>query len=540
MNQNPGIAGRTLVESLTYLSRALRFYFHRVRAGVDQAEVLEHLREDGGLSVRYGILTALSCAIAILGLLLSSPAVIIGAMLISPLMTPIMLFGFSLATLDQRLVRQSLTAIAVGTLLAIVQSMAIVWLSPLKSATPEILARTSPNFFDLLVAIFSALAGAYAVSQRKGETIVGVAIATALMPPLAVIGYGIATRDWAIFSGAGGLFMTNLLAIGLTASIVAKVFGFGAHNASRTTYWHAAGIVVVFAILSIPLGLSLKEIASQTVVSGKARAVLSDYFNHISGHLYSVTVRFPNNRPVQVEALALVQSPRQGAEAALRTILTEKLGKPVSLSLSQMPIQQHESIDRQAVDALIQRATEAQAQKVADQPSPPPITEIAAGIAGLPLLNVSEDAAAKRLLLRADERDPQKLAALRAASAKLEARFPQYVIEFRPEPVALPPIAFAEGRSSLDAGALDDVVWALKSAAAASARVTGYSDSAGSVVENRRIALKRAEYVAATLQAAGIPAVAESGYPVSQQRKKESEFGRAQFRRADVVPLFDN
>ena len=235
MNQNPGIAGRTLVELLTYLSRALRFYFHRVRAGVDQAEVLEHLREDGGLSVRYGILTALSCAIAILGLLLSSPAVIIGAMLISPLMTPIMLFGFSLATLDQRLVRQSLTAIAVGTLLAIVQSMAIVWLSPLKSATPEILARTSPNFFDLLVAIFSALAGAYAVSQRKGETIVGVAIATALMPPLAVIGYGIATRDWAIFSGAGGLFMTNLLAIGLTASIVAKVFGFGAHNASRTT-----------------------------------------------------------------------------------------------------------------------------------------------------------------------------------------------------------------------------------------------------------------------------------------------------------------
>lgn len=523
------------------LFRHLQLQFRRARAGVDQQAVLSHLREDGGLSVRFGVLTLLSCAIAILGLLLSSPAVVIGAMLISPLMTPIMLFGFSLATLNHHLVKRSLKAIAVGTLLAIAQSAAIVWLSPLKTATPEILARTEPNFFDLLVAIFSAIAGAYAVSQRKGETIVGVAIATALMPPLAVIGYGIATLNWPIFSGAGGLFMTNLLAIGLTASVVAKVFGFGAHNAAETNYWHAAGIVVVFAVLSIPLGLSLKEIAGEAVTTAKARAVLEQYFTGQSAHLYGVTVNFPNGRPVEVEALALVQTPRPGAEAQLQFMLSRKLGVPVALSLSQMPIEQHESLDRQAVDDLVRRATEAQALKLAAlaQPKPPSMTEIAAAKTGLPRLQMSEDNDARKLVLRADERDPDRLSALRAAVEGLARDHPQWSFTVRPEPVALPRLMFAEKSATPDAASavtLQNIIWALKSAAATTARVTGYSDSAGAPSAKRRMAMKRAEVVAEALSAAGIAARPEAVFPVPDQARMERELGRALFRRVDVIP----
>src|SRR3546814_7707751 len=84
------------------------------------------------------------------------------------------------------------------------------------------MARTRPTLLDLLVAVFSAAAGGYATVRRKSDTLVGVAIATALMPPLAVVGFGLSTRDWPIFLGASWLFMTNLLAIALTIAIVAR------------------------------------------------------------------------------------------------------------------------------------------------------------------------------------------------------------------------------------------------------------------------------------------------------------------------------
>jgi outer membrane protein OmpA-like peptidoglycan-associated protein len=333
------------------------------------------------------------------------------------------------------------------------------------------------------------------------------------------------------------LFMTNLLAIGLTASVVAKVFGFGAHNAAETNYWHAAGILVVFAVLSIPLGLSLKEIAGQAVTTAKARTALEQYFAGQSAHLYGVTVNFPNGRPVEVEALALVQIPRPGAEAQLQSMLSRKLDTPVALSLSQMPIEQHESLDRQAVDDLVRRATEAQALKLAaTQPKPPSMTEIAAAKTGLPSLQISEDGGAKKLMLRADERDPDRL---RAAVEGLARDHPQWSFAVRPEPMALPRLMFAEKSASLDAASavtLQNIVWALKSAAATSAKVTGYADSSGTRSANRRMATKRAETVAEALSAAGIAAKPEAVFPVPDQAGMERELGRALFRRVDVSP----
>ncbi len=136
-----------------------------------------------------------------LGLLLSSPAVVIGAMLISPLMSPILGLGFSLALFDFAEMRRSLTALAIGSAAAVIFTVVIVTASPLKATTAEILARTRPSLFDLLVALFAALAGTFAIIRGRGETIVGVAIATALMPPLAVVGYGIATWNLPVLAG---------------------------------------------------------------------------------------------------------------------------------------------------------------------------------------------------------------------------------------------------------------------------------------------------------------------------------------------------
>ena len=103
--------------------------------------------------------------------------------------------------------------LAWGTLMAIVLCALVVFFSPLQEITSEIAARTRPNLFDLGVAVFSALAGAYAMIRGREGTIVGVAIATALMPPLAVVGFGLATANWLVFSGALLLYITNLMAI---------------------------------------------------------------------------------------------------------------------------------------------------------------------------------------------------------------------------------------------------------------------------------------------------------------------------------------
>jgi len=209
------------------IHRLWRQLRERMEQDVNHPAVLSNVTEGGGLTPRFAFMAVMSCGIAILGLLQSSAAVVIGAMLISPLMGPIVQLGFSLCVVDFRMMGRSLLALLGGIGLALATAMLIVWLSPLREATGEILARTHPNLFDLLVALLSGLAGGYAVITRKGEAIVGVAIATALMPPLAVVAFGLATGDTAIAGGAFFLFMTNLLAIALSVTLIAKWYGSG-------------------------------------------------------------------------------------------------------------------------------------------------------------------------------------------------------------------------------------------------------------------------------------------------------------------------
>jgi uncharacterized membrane protein len=105
----------------------------------------------------------------------------------------------------------------------------------LRAPTAEILARTRPNLFDPLVALFAALAGTFAIIRGRGGTIVGVAIATALMPPLAVVGYGLAAWNMPVLSGSLALFVTNCMTIAPSATIMARVYGFGHYLSGRQT-----------------------------------------------------------------------------------------------------------------------------------------------------------------------------------------------------------------------------------------------------------------------------------------------------------------
>lgn len=165
--------------------------------------------------------------VASLGLNVNSTAVIIGAMLISPLMGPIMGMGLGLAINDMDLLRKAAYNFGVATLVALCTSTLFFLISPINDAHSEILARTSPNVYDVLIALFGGLAGTLATSSRqKGNVIPGVAIATALMPPLCTAGYGLATLQFSFFFGAFYLFVINTVFIALATLLMSRVLKF--------------------------------------------------------------------------------------------------------------------------------------------------------------------------------------------------------------------------------------------------------------------------------------------------------------------------
>jgi uncharacterized hydrophobic protein (TIGR00271 family) len=185
------------------------------------------VRDDGSLTPGYLLMTILSAGIATLGLLQSSVAVVIGAMLISPLMGPIAALGFAFASLDGHRIREAIRVVAIGAAIGIATGVLLTWASPIRNATPEIISRTQPNLLDLAIALLSGVAGGYATVRGRGATAIGVAIATALMPPLATVGYGIGVFRLDFARGALLLFLTNLAAIAFSFAVIARLSGGG-------------------------------------------------------------------------------------------------------------------------------------------------------------------------------------------------------------------------------------------------------------------------------------------------------------------------
>ncbi|HPH22404.1 MAG TPA: DUF389 domain-containing protein [Chitinophagaceae bacterium] len=165
--------------------------------------------------------------VASLGLNVNSTAVIIGAMLISPLMGPIMGLGLGLGINDIALLKKAGTNFLVATGVALATSTFFFSISPINNAHSEILARISPNIYDVLIALFGGLAGMLATSSKnKGNVIPGVAIATALMPPLCTAGYGLATLQFQFFFGAFYLFIINTVFIAIATFLVVRFLKF--------------------------------------------------------------------------------------------------------------------------------------------------------------------------------------------------------------------------------------------------------------------------------------------------------------------------
>ena len=204
------------------LLKILRF-FNLSNGEDDQDVVLENVKNN--ISFRGSNLWILACAIVIasIGLNVNSSAVVIGAMLISPLMSPIVGAGFSLGIYDFDLLKKSLRNLLNVTLIGLIFSTVYFFLSPFKETQSELLSRTSPTIYDVMIAFFGGLVGVIAITRKeKGNPIPGVAIATALMPPLCTAGYGLSIGNFSYFFGALYLYTINCVFICISTYIIVK------------------------------------------------------------------------------------------------------------------------------------------------------------------------------------------------------------------------------------------------------------------------------------------------------------------------------
>ena len=332
--------------------------------------------------------------------------------------------------------------------------------------------------------------------------------------------------------------MTNLLAIGLTASLVAKIFGFGANSSTSATMWQTAIVFGIFVVLSIPLGLSLRQIASDAVQSTRVRRTLNDYFSKGPDHVYGITLSHPDNQPISVEALVLVQKPRPQLEHVLQMRLQAALHDSVQLTLSQIPSRPNESASEQAISEL-KKQLDLDRQAI-ELPKPgPDIAAIVASKCGLPLSEISADRKANQLTLHIDAISPSGLAVLRTGYSSFQKQYPSWGIAMIVNPEGLPAIYFKQGSAALDGSAselVSNLAWLFKIGGIQGVSVIGFSDTAGlSSTANRRMARNRATAVAEMLEEAGLAVEIRVDYPVAGQRLAEREMGLAQFRKVKIV-----
>jgi uncharacterized hydrophobic protein (TIGR00271 family) len=306
------------------------------------------VRTGARASVDFYVLIALAAAIAALGLQMNSAAVIIGAMIIAPLMSAI--FGISMGIVqgDARLLLHAASTTLRGAGLAVVIGALVAWLVPVDQITPELVGRTQPTLMDLFVALVSGIAGAYAQCRRNVlGAVAGVAIAVALVPPLATAGIGITMGSGAIAGGALLLFLTNLSAITFAGSLVFLFFGFRPEPGERIRVF-GRGIVGIFVLLvavSVPLTLlSIDAFRSAALQQSAQEAVVYEIgaMEGVELEAWKI-VADPDSAdgqeglPLEVEVSAMRTLSDQEA-ADLQERLSGRLGRPVDLVLSVIPV----------------------------------------------------------------------------------------------------------------------------------------------------------------------------------------------------------
>jgi uncharacterized hydrophobic protein (TIGR00271 family) len=309
-------------------------------------EVVKTIYGEVEITAGYFSILAVASLVALCGLMINSAPVIIGAMLISPLMGPILSFGFAFITGDAFVWKNSVKKIFLSVLFTIFLAALASYISPLNEVTREIASRTNPNIFDLLIAFLSGTAGAAAICTKKNYlTIVpGVAIATAVIPPLSVAGFGIGIGNVKIAGGAFFLFFTNFVAIVLSTCLVFYLYGFRpsltADEDVKKLKRRLLFLSLLLLLISIPLIYTLSRGVSEIKLKKDIEASLRKHFDQEKRSRLA-TYRFTGQESDLLEIDAVVNTVHYMKEPELEQA-EQKIGKilkrKVRLNIDQVKV----------------------------------------------------------------------------------------------------------------------------------------------------------------------------------------------------------
>jgi len=335
------IVNRPEARPLTWFHRLWNPVYQRLPKQTEEEKIATYmaLRRAARANADYYVLMLLAAAVATLGLLLNSAAVVIGAMLIAPLMSPIAGAALGVVQGDAKLLRLSVGSVASGTATAIGVAIIVAFALPGTEATSEFTARTEPGLLDLLVALGSGVAAAYTLSRPGlSAALPGVAVAAALVPPLASISVGIVLLEWEDAAGAALLFGTNLVAIAAASALTFLWLGFRP-DADRVDRFGVfgrgvVGLFVLLVVVAAPIGvLSARALENDTRAAHAERA-LTEAAGSIGGLELTSVELTGSGDPLTVRARLLAEQPLSAEDSeALRTALERALGRSINLEI---------------------------------------------------------------------------------------------------------------------------------------------------------------------------------------------------------------
>jgi uncharacterized hydrophobic protein (TIGR00271 family) len=309
-----------------------------------RAEVQVQLRDACTPDFDFFLLVLLSAVIATLGLLTNSAAVIIGAMLVAPLMSPIIGIGLASLTGDARLFSNSSVALARGALLAILMATLLAWANrylpfiTLQEIPGEVLSRTHPSPIDLTVALAGGLAAAFALAMPSiSAALPGVAIATALMPPLCTVGIGIAMGRWDVAGGALLLFLTNAVTIAFAGMVVFFALGFAPKQIAGKRAPRALAISAVFTLtLLVPLTILSAQFFRNATENRQINLIVQEEVAHYEAELTDLNP-FQEGETLHLTAtLRVSRQLRYEDVVELQQNIALRLQRPVSIVVNQV------------------------------------------------------------------------------------------------------------------------------------------------------------------------------------------------------------
>lgn len=269
----------TFKQLLKKILRTLRYIYR----DFDIHQVPYHIHQNTGLNISYISLLSISIIISTLGLLVNNQPIIIGGMIISPLMWPLMHISYSISRNNHKELKQTLFLLIFSITVGVLVSISITFLSPIKSLTEEIIARTTPTFIDLLIALCAGMVASLALTNPKiSNSLAGVAIATSLVPPLSVIGIGMALGSLEITYNSALLFITNVISI-VFISLITFIFLDYIDDKKTKVNTQGFNLVLVGLVLtSIPLIAMLRTYAFQLNTYQKVTKILTTNISQIS------------------------------------------------------------------------------------------------------------------------------------------------------------------------------------------------------------------------------------------------------------------